>query len=159
MLVRVAEQRANLDYNMTVGVDCKSRMYVRDGKKIKLQLWDTAGQEKFRNLTTSYYRGTHCCILVFDITNIQSFYNLFKWIDQYNYYCDYDIKNIIIVANKIDLEEKRQVSRLEISKFCESMECDLVEVSVLNDIGIDQLIDQVISKCLVLQEHIDQKKE
>ena len=66
MLVRVAEQRANETYNMTIGVDCKSRMYEKDGKKIKLQLWDTAGQEKFRNLTTSYYRGTHCCILVFD---------------------------------------------------------------------------------------------
>ena len=104
MLVRVAEQRANETYNMTIGVDCKTRMYTRGDKKIKLQLWDTAGQEKFRNLTTSYYRGTHCCILVFDITNIQSFYNLFKWIDQYNYFCDYAIKNIIIVANKIDLE-------------------------------------------------------
>ena len=116
---------------MTIGVDCKSKMMQRDDKVIKLQIWDTAGQEKFRTLTTSYYRGTSCCVLVFDITNIDSFYHLYQWIDQYNGYCDQPIKNIIIAANKIDLEEKRQVSKLEIAKFCESMKCSYAEVSVL----------------------------
>mmetsp|Transcript_22437 Transcript_22437/g.34710 ORF Transcript_22437/g.34710 Transcript_22437/m.34710 type:complete len:93 (+) Transcript_22437:275-553(+) len=92
---------------MTVGVDCKSRLFRRHGKNIKLQLWDTAGQEKFRTITTSYYRGTSCCVLVFDITNIDSFYNLFQWIDQYNYHCEQPVANIIIAANKVDLEAKR----------------------------------------------------
>ena len=73
---------------MTVGVDCKSRLFQRNDINYKLQIWDTAGQEKFRTLTTSYYRGTSCCILVFDITNAESFYHLFQWIDQYNYYND-----------------------------------------------------------------------
>ena len=77
-------------------------------------MWDTAGQERFRTLTTSYYRGTHCCILVFDITNVDSFYHLYHWIDQYNYFCEFPVKNIIIVGNKHDLEAKRMVSRLEI---------------------------------------------
>lgn len=107
MLMRAAERKSNETYKMTIGVDSKSRTYLRNGKNIKLQMWDTAGQEKFRTLTTSYYRGTSCCILVFDITNINSFYNLFKWIDQYNFYCDFPIKNIIIASNKIDLEEQR----------------------------------------------------
>ena len=133
---------------MTVGVDCKSRLFQRNEKNYKLQIWDTAGQEKFRTLTTSYYRGTSCCILVFDITNADSFYHLFQWIDQYNYYNDQPLKNIIIAANKIDLEENRAVSKLEISKFCESMQCDYMEVSVLNDTGIKELFDQVIDKCL-----------
>ena len=88
MLLRATEKKKNETYSMTVGVDCKSRIQMRGDKKIKLQIWDTAGQEKFKTLTTSYYRGTSCCILVFDITNIDSFYHLFQWIDQYNYYCD-----------------------------------------------------------------------
>ena len=91
-------------------------------------------------------------MLVFDITNIDSFYHLFQWIDQYNYYCDQPLKNIIIVANKIDLEEKRQVSKLEISKFCESMNCDYCEVSVLKSTGINELFEKVIDKCLENQE-------
>ena len=89
---------------MTVGVDCKSKTFNYQNKKVKLQLWDTAGQERFTTITTAYYRKTHCCILLFDITNKQSFFNLFKWIDQYNYYNDYPLKNIIIVGNKHDLE-------------------------------------------------------
>ena len=58
------------------------------------------------------------------------------------------MKNIIIVANKIDLQDKRQVSQLEISKFCESMNCDYCEVSVLNSTGLNELFDKVIDKCL-----------
>ena len=124
---------------------------------IKLQLWDTAGQEKFRTLTTSYYRGTSCCILVFDITNIESFYHLFQWIDQYNYYCDQPIKNIIIAANKIDLEHKRAVSKLEIEKFCESMKCHYCEISVFKNEGINELFDLVIDKCIILPEKIKEE--
>lgn len=88
LLMRACLDKSNENYSVTVGVDCKSKQVQKDGKNIKLQLWDTAGQEKFRTLTTSYYRGTSCCILVFDITNIESFYHLYQWIDQYNYYCD-----------------------------------------------------------------------
>lgn len=139
---------------MTIGVDCKSKMVEKDDKVIKLQIWDTAGQEKFKTLTTSYYRGTSCCVLVFDITNIDSFYHLYQWIDQYNAYCDQPIKNIIIAANKIDLEEKRQVSKLEIKKFCDSMNCAFAEVSVLEDKGIEELFDLVVDKCMTLHQHI-----
>ena len=121
---------------------------------MRLQLWDTAGQERFRTLTTSYYRGTHCCILVFDITNADSFYHLYQWIDQYNYYCEFPVKNIIIVGNKYDLEQERKVSELEIRQFCESMNCLYVRCSVLSDSGIEQLIDTVIEKCMELENQM-----
>ena len=155
MLLRATQNKKNEDYKMTVGVDCKSKMVqTKDDKLVKLQIWDTAGQEKFRTLTTSYYRGTSCCLLVFDITNIDSFYNLYQWIDQYTGHCDQPIKNIIIAANKIDLEEKRQVSKLEIAKFCESMNCYFAEVSVLENKGIEELFDMVVDKCMLLHNHI-----
>eukprot|EP00347_Sterkiella_histriomuscorum_P021682 403333129 len=157
LLMRIAENKRNEQYEMTVGVDCKSRTFLHEktGQKVRLQIWDTAGQDRFTSITTSYYRGTHCAILVFDITNSESFFHLFKWIDQYNYYNDFPIKNIVIIGNKHDLEQQRAISRLEIGQFCDSMECEFIEVSVLDDLGVEKLIERVIEKCLELQNRID----
>lgn len=138
----------------TIGVDCKSKTYIHEDLRVRLQLWDTAGQERFRTLTTSYYRGTHCCVLVFDITNADSFYHLYQWIDQYNYHCEFPQKNIIIVGNKYDLEDKRMVSELEISQFCESMNCYYVRCSVLNERGVEELITTIIKKSIELEEKL-----
>ena len=137
-------------YDATIGVDCKSRTFVHgdDNLKVRLQLWDTAGQERFRTLTTSYYRGTHCCVLVFAITNQESFCHLYQWIDQYNYYCEFPVKNIVIVGNKHDLASERKVSELEIRQFAESMGCVYVPCSVLSDYGIEQLITTIIDKSI-----------
>ena len=139
-------------YDATIGVDCKSRTFVHgpNNLKVRLQLWDTAGQERFRTLTTSYYRGTHCCVLVFDITNQESFYHLYQWIDQYNYYCEFPVKNIVIVGNKHDLAGERRVSELEIQQFAESMGCVYVPCSVLQDQGMDELINTIIEKSIEL---------
>ena len=81
---------------------------------------------------------------MFDITNKETFFSLFQWIDQYNAYNDYPVKNIVIAGNKHDLEEKRQISRQEIEAFCKSMQCEYVEVSVLQNKGIDELMTKVI---------------
>jgi GTPase SAR1 family protein len=105
-------------------------------------------------LTTSYYRGTHCCVLVFDITNQESFYHLYQWIDQYNYYCEFPVKNIVIVGNKHDLDKDRKVSDLEIRQFAESMGCVYVPCSVLSDHGIEPLIDTIIQKSIELEQQL-----
>ena len=91
-------------------------------------------------------------MLVFDITNPESFYHLYQWIDQYSYYCEFPVKNIIIVGNKYDLEAQRQVSELEIRQFCESMNCLYVRCSVANDDGVEELISTIISKCIELED-------
>uniref|UniRef100_A0A7S3HZ72 Uncharacterized protein n=1 Tax=Favella ehrenbergii TaxID=182087 RepID=A0A7S3HZ72_9SPIT len=156
MLLRVGEGKpfASQKTEPTIGVDCKSKTFLHEDLKVRLQLWDTAGQERFRTLTTSYYRGTHCCVLVFDITNPESFYHLYQWIDQYNFYCEFPMKNIIIVGNKYDMEAKRQVSELEIRQFCESMDCLYVRCSVLSDEGVEALITTIISKCIELEDKV-----
>ena len=91
---------------------------------------------------------------MFDITNPDSFHHLFNWIDQYNFHCEFPVKNIIIVGNKYDLEAERQVSELEIHQFCESMDCLYVPCSVKNDTGLDDLVTTVISRCLLLESQI-----
>lgn len=161
--MRLGEGRSAAElgtYDATIGVDCKSRIFNHgpDNLKVRLQLWDTAGQERFRTLTTSYYRGTHCCVLVFDITNQESFYHLYQWIDQYNYYCEFPKKNIVIVGNKHDLAENRKVSELEIQQFAESMGCLYVACSVYSDFGIQELIDTIIQKSIELDDHLRGEK-
>ena len=91
---------------------------------------------------------------MFDITNPQSFYHLYQWIDQYNFYCEFPLKNIIIVGNKYDLESERMVSELEISQFCESMDCHYIRCSVLSDDGVEDLISTIISKCIELEQKL-----
>ena len=93
-------------------------------------------------------------MLVFDITNPESFYHLYQWIDSYNYYCEFPVKNIIIVGNKYDLEAKRQVSELEIRQFCESMDCHYVRCSIKNDEGVESLIETIIDKSMELESKV-----
>lgn len=95
-----------------------------DGKKIKLQIWDTAGQERFRTITTAYYRGAMVSnhiqkekrlhiqgiMLVYDITNEKSFENIKTWIRNIEEHASADVERMII-GNKCDVEERRQVSR------------------------------------------------
>ena len=77
LLLKTTQDKMPEQHNVTVGVDCKSRTMHRNDKNYKLQIWDTAGQEKFKTVTTGYYRGTSCCILVFDVTSIDTFYHLY----------------------------------------------------------------------------------
>ena len=158
MLMRIAENKdpSRQVYEPTIGVDCRNRTFLHgeDNLRVRLQLWDTAGQERFRTLTTSYYRGTHCCVLVFDITNPESFYHLYQWIDQYNYYCEFPVKNIVIVGNKYDLEDQRRVSEMEIKQFCDSMECAYVPCSVKDNTGLDALVTTIIEKSIELENSV-----
>ena len=77
ILERYCENVFNESLLSTVGVDFKAKFLTVDGKTTKLQLWDTAGQEKFRNITSSYYRGTHGCIVAYDVTDVNTFEKVF----------------------------------------------------------------------------------
>ena len=95
-------------------------------------------------------------MLVFDITNPESFYHLYQWIDQYNYYCEFPVKNIVIVGNKYDLEAERKVSEMEIDQFCTSMQCCYVRCSVKSEQGIQELVTTIIERSLDLEAKLAQ---
>lgn len=97
------------NYQATIGIDFLSKTMYLEDRTVRLQLWDTAGQERFRSLIPSYIRDSSVAVVVYDITNRASFLNTSKWIE--------DVRNergndviIILVGNKTDLSEKRQVS-------------------------------------------------
>uniref|UniRef100_A0A914DCZ3 Uncharacterized protein n=1 Tax=Acrobeloides nanus TaxID=290746 RepID=A0A914DCZ3_9BILA len=81
ILRRYCQDRFNLDERFTVGIEFRTRTMQIDTSQIKAQIWDTAGNERFRALTPMYFRGAHGAILVYDITNHQSFRNIQYWLD------------------------------------------------------------------------------
>ena len=87
-----------------------------DGKQIKLQIWDTAGQESFRSITRSYYRGAAGALLVYDITRRDTFNHLTTWLDDARQHSNSNMV-IMLIGNKTDLESKRAVTREEGEQF------------------------------------------
>ena len=130
-------QKFNNEYEASIGVDFFSKTIKYKGKTIKLQIWDSAGQEKFRSLIPNYIRGSSLVFIVYDITNKKSFDNLQSWIDFVN---NIENSNIVILGNKTDLDDKRVVSTEEGKKFCEEKNYDFFEVSAKEDSNLNNML-------------------
>lgn len=109
LLIQFTENTFDSSQAATIGVEFGTNILDVDDKQVKLQIWDTAGQEAFRSLTRSYYRGTCCAILVYDITSKNSFAHLKDWLDEAR---DNGPETMIflVIGNKIDSEDDRQVT-------------------------------------------------
>eukprot|EP00923_Selenidium_pygospionis_P034802 GHVN01060536.1.p1 GENE.GHVN01060536.1~~GHVN01060536.1.p1 ORF type:complete len:147 (+),score=14.68 GHVN01060536.1:81-521(+) len=114
LLLRFADDVYTASFIATIGVDFKIRTIEQDGKIIKLQIWDTAGQERFRTITSSYYRGAHGIIIVYDVTDRESFNNVKIWMQEIDKYAMESV-NKLLVGNKSDLSSKR-VSNCSLSQ-------------------------------------------
>merc|ERR1719229_134759 len=109
VILKWAEDVFSPNFLTTIGIDYKMKSIVlEDGRKCKVQIWDTAGQERFRNITNAYYRGANGIILVYDVTDEHSFMNIRFWINQIEKHTNDPM--IILLGNKCDLKEERQVS-------------------------------------------------
>ena len=93
----------------TIGVDFKIKTLNIDNKNVKIQIWDTAGEERFRTIISSYYRGAHGILLIFDLTEIESFNNLNNWLAEIEKNANKNVVKVLI-GNKCDLEDKRVIS-------------------------------------------------
>lgn len=100
----------------TIGVEFASRIVRVGDKSVKLQLWDTAGQERFRSVTRSYYRAASACLLVFDISQRSSFQPLDRWLADARALASPDLV-VVVVGNKVDREEEREVGYVEASRW------------------------------------------
>ena len=136
LLNRFADDVYTDSYISTIGVDFKIRTIEADGKICKLQIWDTAGQERFRTITSSYYRGAHGILLVFDITNPESFTNIQSWLKEVSNYAAETV-NLILVGTKSDLEPKRKVSFSDAYEFAKQRNMEYIETSSKQSINID----------------------
>ncbi|XP_065212362.1 ras-related protein Rab-13 [Planococcus citri] len=123
-------------YISTVGVDFKQKIIELDGSPIKLQIWDTAGQERFRTLTTAYYRGAMGILLVYDVTNIESFNHLPYWIKTIQENASQNVVTVL-AGNKCDAEYQRTVDRTNGEKLAETFDMPFFEISCKNDVNIE----------------------
>ncbi|KAK3174606.1 Ras- protein Rab-6B [Lepraria neglecta] len=96
-------------YQATIGIDFLSKTMYLEDRTVRLQLWDTAGQERFRSLIPSYIRDSSVAVVVYDISNLKSFHNTRKWVDDVRGERGQDVI-IVLVGNKTDLGDKREVS-------------------------------------------------
>ncbi|CAI0462158.1 unnamed protein product, partial [Linum tenue] len=121
LLLRFADDSYIESYISTIGVDFKIRTVEQDGKVIKLQIWDTAGQERFRTITSSYYRGAHGIIIVYDVTDEESFNNV-----------------KLLVGNKCDLTSKRAVPYDTAKAFADEIGIPFLETSAKSATNVEE---------------------
>lgn len=137
----------NESYISTIGVDFSIKTLNIDNKKIKIQIWDTAGQERFKTIISSYYRGAHGILVVFDITNKESFQNITNWLQEIEKYKKDDIE-IIIIGTKNDMMYKREVDITSISDFINKYKYTYIETSAKNGNNVENAFIKIINQIM-----------
>ncbi|EIM21402.1 GTP-binding protein ypt1 [Wallemia mellicola CBS 633.66] len=137
LLLRFADDTYTSSYISTIGVDFKIRTIEIDGKTVKLQIWDTAGQERFRTITSSYYRGAHGIIVVYDVTDNESFDHVSQWLQEIDRYACEGV-NKLLVGNKNDLESKKSVEFNVAKEFAEQLNIPFLETSAKDSTNVEQ---------------------
>merc|ERR1712010_71008 len=129
-------------YQATIGIDFLSKTMYLEDRTVRLQLWDTAGQERFRSLIPSYIRDSTVAVVVYDITNVNSFNQTNKWIDDVRTERGTDVI-IVLVGNKTDLADKRQVSIDEGERKAKELNVMFIETSAKAGYNVKQLFRKV----------------
>lgn len=139
IILRYADNTYNESYSATIGLDFKIKTIKVENKTVKLQIWDTAGQERYNALSSVYYKGSHGCIAVYDITNPDSFETAKKHL--HKAYSDYGFPKgcALLVGNKIDLEDQRKVNRQEALQLANLYEAGYIECSAKTSESVEEV--------------------
>lgn len=124
-------------HDLTIGVEFGARVVTVEDKQLKLQIWDTAGQESFRSITRSYYRGAAGALLVYDITRKETFDHMLSWLEDARAHSNSDM-SIILVGNKADLEHRREVPREIGEAFAKEHGLLFLETSAKDNVNVDE---------------------
>ena len=145
ILTRYTKNEFSLATQATVGVEFGSKIIKKNDKLIKLQIWDTAGQERYKSITSAYYKGSKGAFVVYDISRKPTFENVDKWIGELKTNASEDVL-IMLVGNKSDLEDKREVQIDEVKKKAEQYKIAFCETSALEGKNIEQAFDSLIDE-------------
>lgn len=148
ILLRFADDTFTESFISTIGVDFKIKTIELDKKLIKLQIWDTAGQERFKTITSSYYRGAHAIIVVYDITDTNSFMHVENWLKECDKYASGNVLKMLI-GNKCDIPHKRVISYNDGKQLAENYGIKFLEISAKKNIKVDDVFT-TISKDLMV---------
>ena len=131
LIKRFVSNTYNPNTKATVGVEFLSKSYKINDQVFKIEIWDTAGQERYKSITAAYYKGAKGALIVYDITQKDSFENINKWMSEVRDKSTKDLK-ILIVGNKTDLVNERQVSTEEALSKAKELESPVMEASALD---------------------------
>ncbi|OMJ95832.1 hypothetical protein SteCoe_732 [Stentor coeruleus] len=145
LLLRFSDNTYTESFIATIGVDFKIKTIDVESKVIKLQIWDTAGQEKFRTITSSYYRGAHGVIVVYDVTNRETFNNVKNWMGEISRYASENV-NRLLIGNKCDCDSKKAVSTEEGKELADSLGIPFMETSAKTSSNVEQSFFRMASE-------------
>ena len=140
LFLRFVDDVWNDTFVPTIGVDFKIKTLEIDSKKVKMQIWDTAGQERFKNIISSYYRGAHGILLLYDVTDKESFKNISNWLIEIEKNASKNILRILI-GNKCDLEDKRVITHAQGKEFADTYGLKFIETSAKKNLNVSEAFE------------------
>ena len=146
------------DYITTVGLDYHTKLEIINNLNVSVKLWDTAGQERFKALTPSFFRNAEGVVIAYDVTNSESFDNLKFWISSIktNLFEKNIFIPIIIIGNKIDLEDMREITKDVASAFAKENKFKYFETSAKTGEGVDEAFRDLVNQVLA---NLDKNEE
>ena len=155
ILLKYLKNQFNENSKTTIGVEFGTKNIIINNKRIKIQIWDTAGQERYRSITSAYYKGAKGALIVYDITRKNTFDNIDKWITDLKLNRDKNIC-IIILGNKSDLIDKREINKNDGIKKAEMYKTAFLETSAFNGDNISKAFDELIEQIVINNKNIFQ---
>ena len=152
ILRRFVENKFLKTHLATIGIDFRTKAIKVYGKDIKLKIWDTAGQERYHNITNQIFKGSDGIILVFDVTEDNSFSKIQDWIEQVKSNVSQKEISLILIGNKCDIEE-RVISKEKGKELAKILNIDYYETSALNGTGINEAFEG-ITKTIMKRKNI-----
>ena len=140
LFLRFVDDIWNDNFVPTIGVDFKIKTFEIDEKKIKMQIWDTAGQERFKNIISSYYRGAHGILLIYDVTDKDSFRNLANWLIEIEKNANKNVLKVVI-GNKTDLENRRVITYNQGKEFADTYGLKFLETSAKKNLNVNEAFE------------------
>ena len=142
LLLQYTENTFPEEHGATIGVEYKIKMFQYKDFQVKMQIWDTAGQERFHSITNNFFHNADGILFVYDITNEKSFEEVKNWIKEAEEVGDYFQR--LIIGNKCDLEQFRQVSLQELSEYANEEKINFYETSAKDNINLKEVFNKIV---------------
>ena len=155
LLLQYIERECPENHMATIGVEFRDKIIQIDNKKVKLQVWDTSGQERYRSITKNFYRNADGVMFVCDVTKEKTFDNIKNWLIDSEQNANNSNFKKILVGNKIDLKEERAIDTQQLQNFANKKEMKFYETSAKDGTNVDHIFTELAK--LILEDKSDQQ--
>ena len=155
LLLRFCDNSFQEAHLTTIGLDFRLKtINLKEDRKVKIQIWDTAGEDRFRSITRNYYKGAKGILLIFDVTDKETFTHVRDWIERIHEESPEGI-TICLVGNKIDMNESRVISNEEGKKIADEFKIPYFETSAKSNIGVEEVFTYLVKEVdtIYMNEH------